>query len=106
VFSRSAINTIHLKIFDSYPYPINLMHKELPVVFQIGFIKNGKMEVKKNLDLPASITQINVGDTISVVCQFTLEDLPAGVYKFGICSETGVLYDVFNSKFSEARIND
>jgi hypothetical protein len=106
VFSRSAINTIHFKIFDPYPYPINLMHKELPVVFQIGFLKNGKMEVKKNLDLPASISQINVGDTISVDCQFTLEDLPAGVYKFGICSETGALYDVFNSKFSEARIND
>ena len=106
VFSRSAINTIHFKIFDPYPYPINLMHKELPVVFQIGFIKNGKMEVKKNLYLPVSITQINVGDTISVDCQFTLEDLPAGVYKFGICSETGALYDVFNSKFSGARIND
>jgi hypothetical protein len=106
VFSRSATNTIHFKIFDPYPYPINLMHKELPVVFQIGFIKNGKMEAKRNLDLPASITQINVGDTISVDCQFTLEDLPAGVYKFGICSETGALYDVFNSKFSEARIND
>ena len=106
VFRRSAINTIHFKIFDPYPYPINLIHKELPVVFQIGFIKNGKMEVKKNLDLPANITQINVGDTISVDCQFTLEDLPAGVYKFGICSETGALYDVFNSKLSEAKIND
>ena len=106
VFSRSAINSIHLKIFNPYPYPINLMHKELPVVFQIGFIKNGNMEVKKNLDLPVGISQINVGDTISVDCQFTLEDLPAGVYKFGICSETGVLYDTFNSKFREARIND
>jgi hypothetical protein len=106
VFSRSAINSIHLKIFNPYPYPINLMHKELPVVFQIGFIKNGSMEVKKNLDLPVGISQINVGDTISVDCQFTLEDLPAGVYKFGICSETGVLYDTFNSKFREARIND
>lgn len=106
VFSRSAINSIHLKIFDPYPYTIDLKHKELPVVFQIAFIKNGKMEVKKNLDLPASISQINVGDTISVDCQFTLKDLPAGVYKFGICSETGVLYDTFNSKFREARIND
>jgi hypothetical protein len=106
VFSRSATNNIHLRIFNPYPYPINLLHKELPVVFQIGFIKNGQMEVKKNLDLPASISRINVGDTISVDCQFTLEDLPAGVYKFGICSETGALYDTFNSKFREARIND
>jgi hypothetical protein len=106
VFSRSVINSIHLKIFNPYPYPINLIHEDLAVVFQIGFLKNGKMEVKKNLDLPAIISQINVRDTISVDCQFTLEDLPAGVYKFGICSETGALYDVFNSKFREARIID
>lgn len=106
VFKRSTLNSIHLKIYNPYPYPVNLKHKELPVVFQIGFLKNGDMEVKKNLDLPSGISQLSVGDTISVDCQFTLEDLPAGVYKFGICSETGALYDVFNSKFREARIND
>ena len=39
------------------------------------------MEVKKNLELPGNISELNVGDTISVDCQFTLEDLPPGVYK-------------------------
>jgi hypothetical protein len=106
IFSRSLTNSIHLKIYNPYQYPINLKHKELPVVFQIAFIKNGYMEVKKNLDLPENLMQINVGDTISVDCKFTLEDLPAGVYKMAICSETGILYDTYNSRFREAKINE
>jgi hypothetical protein len=105
-FSRSATDTIHLKIFNPYPYIIDLKHKELPVVFQVAFLKNGLMQVKRNLDLPGNITQLNVGDTISVSCSFTLEDLPEGVYKVGICSETGILYDTFNSKLKTARISD
>ena len=105
-FSRSGINTIHLKIFNPYPFMINFRHNELPVVFQIAFIKNGYMEVKKNLELPDSITKLNVGDTISVDCQFTIEDLPAGKYKLAICSETGILYDTYNSKFKAARIKE
>jgi len=103
-FSRSDINTIHLKIFNPYPFMINFRHNELPVVFQIAFIKNGYMEVKKNLELPDSITKLNVGDIISVDCKFTIEDLPAGKYKLAICSETGILYDTYNSKFKDARI--
>jgi hypothetical protein len=106
IFSRSGTNSVHLKIFNPYPYTINLNHKELPVVFQIAFMKNRNMEVKRNLDLPAGISQLNVGDTIAVDCKFTIEDLPAGNYKVGICSETGILYDTFNSKLRDAKIND
>jgi len=105
-FSRSGINSIQLKIFNPYPFEINLKHKELPVVFQIAFLKNGIMEVKKNLELPDSISKMNVGDTISVDCKFTIKDLPAGVYKVAICSETGILYDTFNSIFVDAKINE
>jgi hypothetical protein len=105
-FSRNGINTINLKIFNPYPYTINFRHKELPVVFQIAFIKSGNMELKKNLELPDNISQMNVGDTISVDCKFTIEDLPAGVYKLAICTETGMLYDTYSSKFREARINE
>ena len=103
-FSRSGNNTIHLKIFNPYPFMINFRHNELPVVFQIAFIKNGYMEVKKNLELPDSITKLNVGDVISVDCQFTIEDLPEGNYKLAICSETGILFDTYNSKFKDVRI--
>jgi hypothetical protein len=105
-FNKSKINTINLKIFNPYPFPINLKHKELPVVFQIAFLTNGYMEVKKNLELPENFTSLNAGDTISVDCKFTLEDLPAGVYKVVICSETGVLYDTYNSKFKDVKINE
>ena len=55
-FKKSEIDTIHLQIFNPYPFQINLMHKELPVVFQIAFVKNGYMEVKKNLKLPDHIS--------------------------------------------------
>ena len=105
-FSRSGINTIRLKIFNPYPYIIDFRHKELPVVFQIAFIKSGNMEVKKNLELPENISKLNVGETISVDCKFTIEDLPPGIYTLSICSETGILYDTYNSKFKEAKINE
>ncbi|MDP3002781.1 MAG: glycosyltransferase family 39 protein [Bacteroidales bacterium] len=105
-FKKSEINTIHLLLFNPYPFQINLIHKELPVIFQIAFVKNGYMEVKKNLKLPDNILTLNVGDTISVDCQFTLEDLPPGVYKLAICSETGILYDTYNSKFKDVKINE
>jgi hypothetical protein len=105
-FSRSGIDSIHIKIFNPYPFIIDFRHKELPVVFQVAFINNGKMVVKKNLELPYNVTKLNVGDTISVDCKFTIEDLQPGIYRFAICSETGILYDTYNSKFKEAKINE
>jgi hypothetical protein len=105
-FRRTGINSIHLRIFNPYPFMIDFRHSELPVVFQIDFIKNGYREAKKNLILPDNITKMNVGDTISADCQFTIEDLPSGIYKIAICSETGILYDTYNSKFKAARIKE
>ena len=105
-FSSGGVNSIRIKIFNPYPYMIDFIHKELPVVFQIAFIKNNYMEVKKNLVLPDNISSLSAGDTISVNCKFSIEDLPPGVYKMAICSETGILYDTYNSKFKEARINE
>jgi hypothetical protein len=105
-FNKTGINTIHLKIFNPYPYIINFRHKELPVVFQIAFIKNGNIEVKKNIGLPDNVSQLNVGDTISIDFKFTIEDLMPGKYKIAICSETGILYETFNSKIKEAKINE
>jgi len=105
-FNKTGINTIHLKIFNPYSFMIDFRHKELPVVFQIAFIKNGNMQVKKNLELPGNISKLNVGDTISVDCKFTIEELLPGKYKLAICSETGILYDTYNSKIKEAKINE
>jgi Dolichyl-phosphate-mannose-protein mannosyltransferase len=105
-FSRTGINSIHLKIFNPYPFGVDFKHKELPVVFQIAFIKNGYMEVKKNLELPTFNSSLGAHDTISVDCKFTIDDLPPGLYKMAICSETGILYDTYNSKFKRAIINE
>jgi hypothetical protein len=106
IFSRSKADSIHLKIFNPYPYPVNLKHPELPVVFQIAFLKNSYWEIKKNLELPAGISVLGVGDTLSVDSGFTLEELVPGEYRIAICSETGFLYDVYNSRFCKARVKD
>ena len=105
-FNKTGINTIRLKIFNPYPYIIDFKHKELPVVFQIAFIRDGNIEIKKDLELPGNVTQLNVGDTISVDCKFTIGDLMPGKYKLGICSVTGTLYETYNSQIKEARINE
>jgi hypothetical protein len=106
VFSRSGTDSVHLKIFNPYPFPVNFKHPELPVVFQIVFLKNGYRELKENLDLPADISELGVGETLSVDCKFTLVDLPPGEYRIAICSEAGFLYDVYNSRFRNAKVKD
>jgi hypothetical protein len=106
LFRKSAINKIHLQIFNPYPYPIKIKHKELPIQFQIAFVKNGSMESRLNLELPDDIVSINVGDTISADCTFTLGELPTGRYKLAICSQAGIIYDVYNSRFRDVKITD
>jgi hypothetical protein len=106
LFKKSAINKIHLQIFNPYPYPIKIKHKELPIQFQIAFVKNGSMESRLNLELPDDIVSINVGDTISADCTFTLGELPTGRYKLAICSQAGIIYDVYNSRFRDVKITD
>jgi hypothetical protein len=106
VFSRKGVNTIHLKFVNPYPFCIDFRDKELPVVFQLAFVKNGNMEIKKILELPEKISKMNVGETIEADCKFTVNDLPAGLYKIAVCSETGILYVTYNSKFREAKVND
>jgi hypothetical protein len=105
-FSIAGNNNIKLEIYNPYPYNIEFRHKELPVVFQLAFIKNGYREVKKNLELPADISELKPGDRINVECSFYIRELPAGDYKIAVCSETGILYDTYNSNFSRARVTE
>jgi hypothetical protein len=105
-FTTKESNTIHLEIYNPYPYSIDFKHKELPVVFQLAFIKKGYMEIKKNLEIPGDITQMKTGDTLRVDCSFTLEDLSPGEYKIAVCTETGILYDTYNSKFIPAKVRE
>ena len=104
-FNKTGTNSIHLKIFNPYPYSIDFKDKELPIIFQLAFLKKGTMETKL-LQLPASLSILNAHDTIQVDCNFNVTDLAAGSYKIGICSRTGILYDTFSSRFSEARISE
>lgn len=104
-FSTSGINTIHLKIFNPYPYAIDFKHQELPVIFQLAFLNKGNMNTKL-LNLPESLSKLAAHDTIQVDCNFTVSDLPPGLYKIAICSRTGILYDTFSSRFREAKISE
>ncbi|PKP19382.1 MAG: hypothetical protein CVU05_11465 [Bacteroidetes bacterium HGW-Bacteroidetes-21] len=103
-FRNNGINSIQLDIFNPYPYVIDIKHKEFPVVFQIGFFRDGKREERWNLQLPDSVSQLTPGDTITVDCQFNLGELSATSYRIVICTETGVLYDTFSSRFRDATI--
>ena len=105
-FVRSDTNTLPVEIYNPYPFPLNLKHKVLPVVFQLAFIRDGYMEIKKNIELPEEFAVLNPGDTIRTRYRFTLEDLPPGKYKIAVCSETGLLYDTYNSKFREAIVTE
>ncbi len=103
-YSISKTNSIHLKIFNPYPFKINLNNKDFPVVFQIGFFKNGKLEYTKRLILPEGIVALQTGETISADCSFTLEGLAPGKYKIAICSESGIQYITINSALREAMV--
>ncbi len=104
-FSNSIDNTINLKIFNPYSYGINVKHAEFPVVFQAAFLRNdGNMELKKNLEFPQEFSFPDPGDTISVSSKFRIDELPEGEYKFVICSETGILYDTFNSRITKVTV--
>jgi hypothetical protein len=105
-FREKGTNTIQMDIFNPYPYAIDIKHKEFPVSFQIGFFRNGIREERWFLRLPGSVSEINPGDTITVECQFDLGELSTTDYKIVICSETGVLYDTFNSRFREATVTE
>ena len=105
-FRVSGNNVIQLEIFNPYPYNIEFRNKEMPVVFQLAFLKNGYREVKKNLELPADVSELRPGETVKVDCSFTLKDLAPGDYMIAICSETGILYDTYNSNFSKAIVSE
>jgi hypothetical protein len=105
-YSISKTNSINLKIFNPYPFQINLNNKDFPVVFQIGFFKNGRLEFTKRLILPESIVVLKVGEAISTDCSFTLESLAPGKYKIAICSESGIQYITTNSAFREAMVTE
>lgn len=105
-FSRSGSCNIDLEIFNPYPYPVNLDHGTFPVHFMAGFFENGKLKYSESMDLDPDPGIISPGDTVRVKASFSAGSVPAGKYKLSVCSETGILYKVFNSKFREATVTE
>ncbi|MFH0843193.1 MAG: glycosyltransferase family 39 protein [Bacteroidota bacterium] len=104
-FTKESENVINLKIFNPYPYVLDISHPELPVIFQAAFYdKYGILNEKYNLELSPPLTLLNPGDTVSVSCRFRTDRMTEGKYKLVILSEAGILYDTFISSFREVLI--
>ncbi|MBK9388650.1 MAG: glycosyltransferase family 39 protein [Bacteroidetes bacterium] len=104
VFKEKSLNSLDMDIFNPYPYPISINHKEFPVAFYFNFFRNGQREERWRISLPDSISVINPGDTLSVNCNFNLGELADSTYMIVVSSEAGALYDVINSNFSFASV--
>ncbi len=101
-FNNSDENSLDLSIFNPYPYNMEINHPEFPVIFQAAFYrKDGNIVMKRNLDIQSGFEILYPGDTISVSGNFRIDGLPEGEYNMVICSEAGILYDVFSSSFRE-----
>lgn len=101
-FSGSDTNLLNFKIYNPYPFPIDLKHSELPVSFRLAFITGGRVEYRKEIELPDDIGVLNPSDTINAVFRFTLHEVPSGFYKIAVCSSSGLLYETYNSPLREA----
>ncbi len=101
-FSNVNENSLDLNIFNPYSYNIDITHPEFPVVFQAAIYgKDGGIVTKRNIDIQPALDILHPGDTVSVSGRFRLNGLPEGEYNMVICTETGILYDVFSSSFRE-----
>ena len=103
-FSESADNNIDIKIFNPYPFTLDLVHPELPVVFQLAFVKDGILQETRELPLPTELTTLAPGDTISFSQKISVNGIPEGEYSITIDVVPGILYDTYNSDFRKAMI--
>ncbi len=106
LFSNTEEDSIDLRIFNPYPYALDFKHPEFPIVLQAAFYsEDGNIEMKRNLDIQPRLEILHPGDTISVTGIFRIDGLPEGKHRLVICSEAGILYDVFSSRFMEVTVS-
>jgi hypothetical protein len=105
-FSKKEQCLLPMQLYNPYPYQINLDHPVFPVRFQVCFFTNGVMKYNKGFEFSDKIKILNVGDSIKLIGSFRVNDIPAGRYKMAICSESGIEYDVCNSKFKDVTISE
>lgn len=105
-FSNSETDSLNLSVFNPYPYAIDFKHPEFPIVLQVAFYsEDGNIEIKRDLDIQYDLSILNPGDTISVTVNFRIDGLPEGKHMLVVCSEAGILYDVFSSRFMEVTVS-
>lgn len=104
-FKTGMQQTINLKLYNPYPYPIVFDDEHYPIVMKIGFFMKGHLEYNSNIEFEPKLKQLNTGETIDLKASFETNDLPPGIYKMAVCSETGIFYEALNSKTSEADVS-
>ena len=103
-FSKGDTCRIDIVIFNPYPYQIDLKHEEFPVRFQACFFRDGILMFNEFLKFSKALRFIDPGESVNISASFTIDDVPAGDYKIAVCSETGIEYITYNSKFKDATI--
>lgn len=103
-FSATGENSIDVKIFNPYPFPIDLAHSVLPITFSLAFLKDGILQETRVLQLPDGTGKLAPGDTLSFTGKFLVNGIPEGSYDITIDATAGILYDTYNSEFRKAEI--
>lgn len=103
-FSKTKADSISLRIFNPYPYPVDIRHPDFPLVFYITFFSDGVKVARYTLPLPESVSSLTPGDTITVSSGFMPADLKEQDYTVAVCCEAGPLYDPVNSNIARATV--
>lgn len=103
-FSSGQWQELKLKLFNPYPYEIDLDHRQLPVRFQAAFFSRGRLVRKQDLSFNPSVNKLTAGDTVSIKAGFFMPGMEPGEYEFAITSEAGFLLDVINSRVTSALV--
>jgi hypothetical protein len=100
-FKKGDTCNLELVIFNPYPYSIDLNNETFPVRFQACFFQKGQLMYNEFIGFSHDLNFINPGDTVTLSARFTIADVPPAKYKIAICTETGIEYITYNSKFKD-----
>ena len=97
---------ITIRIFNPYPYPLDMNHETLPLKFQAAFFSGGRLKAKSTLFFTDSPGTVMPGDTVEKKASFTIPVIDAGEYGFAITTEAGFLLDVVSSTPAIVSVSD
>jgi hypothetical protein len=105
-FRKEDTCNLELVIFNPYPYSLDLKNETFPIRFQAGFFQQGQIMYNQLIEFSPDLSYINPGDSVSLTARFTINDLAPGKYKIAICTETGIEYITYNSKFKDCTVRE